>query len=124
MRIPTSEITSENVPPPAGAYSQARRVGPILRISGQLATGESVSTVADQTLAALGQVGTLLDAAGTTWANVVSVNVYLASDSYFDEFDRAYSQYLHSPFPARTTVSCELAPGAFVEIDALAYVGP
>ena len=63
-----------------------------------------------------------LAAAGATLADVVRVNVHLASIADFDEFNAVYADvFAEEPRPARTTVGSELA-GILVEIDCIAYV--
>lgn len=115
-------ITAPEAPSPVGAYSQARRIGPLVRISGQLGLSADDQSIAGQTTVALHNIESILRAGGLQWADVLSLQVYLSSDSLFDEFDTAYSAIVPEPYPARTTISCELAPGALVEIDALAVL--
>ena len=39
----------------------------------------------------------------------------------FDEFNREYSKYFESEFPARATVGIELKADALVEVSVVAY---
>lgn len=48
------------------------------------------------------------------------VRVHLTHDDDFEAMDAAYRDVLAEPFPARTPVTVGLAPGALIEVDALA----
>lgn len=122
-----SIITSPLAPSPVGAYSQAKRIGPFLQVSGQLATDSETGQmltgdITEQTTRCLEQVEAILHEAGGTWEQVLTIRVYLSDDDNFDAFDAAYAQYLSSPYPARITVGAQLAPGALVEIEAFAVL--
>ncbi len=120
-------VNTSAAPAAVGAYSQGKQIGPFLQLSGQLAidpeTGKIMQAgIAEQTRRSLEQLTALLADAGATWDDVLITRVYLASDDDFDEFDKAYGSEIPQPYPARVTVGAELAPGALVEIDALAVV--
>ena len=117
-----AQISTSDAPAPAGAYSQGRRIGPFLQVSGQLGLGEGAVTVSQQTELALRHVTAILDAGGATWADVLTVRAFIADDDLFDEFDATYAAVVPQPYPARVTVAVGLAPGALVEIDALAVL--
>jgi 2-iminobutanoate/2-iminopropanoate deaminase len=125
--MPFTTVTTTEAPVPAGAYSQGRRIGPFLQVCGQLATDPDTGDllkgdVAEQTRRALQQVTAVLAAGGATWKDVLMVRVHLATDDDFEAMDAAYRDALAESFPPRTTVTAGLAPGALVEIDALAVV--
>lgn len=115
-----------STPAPLGAYSQTRRIGGLLQVSGQLGidpnTGQISGDIRQQTARCLAAVHALLQAEGADWRNVLSVRIHLADDVLFDDFDREYAAHIPSPAPARTTTSAGLAPGALIEIDALAVL--
>ena len=50
------------------------------------------------------------------------MRAFIADDDLFDEFDATYAALVPQPYPARVTVAVGLAPGALVEIDALAVL--
>src|SRR5207248_10352703 len=82
---------------PAGAYSPAVRSGDFVFASGQvprnLQTGELVGeTVFEQTHAVFENVRLVLQAAGATLADIVSVNAYLSDIGDWDAFDVVYRQ--------------------------------
>jgi 2-iminobutanoate/2-iminopropanoate deaminase len=114
-------LFSPDVPAPAGAYSQGRRIGAFVQISGQVAKNLDTD-VAGQTSQALEQVQALLALEGLGWQDVLIVRVYLAADEYWDGMDAAYRRTVTQPYPPRTTVSVGLGPNMLVEIDALAVV--
>ena len=115
-------MTYVNTKSTVGSFSYARKIGQFVQVSGQLGLVEGATTVRAQTTASLGNVEAILTSAGLTWSDVLTVRVHLASDDLFDEFDAAYAAIVPEPFPARVTVSSGLAPGALVEIDALAVI--
>lgn len=120
-------IYSPNAPAPVGSYSQAKQIGRFLQVSGQLPidprTGNILQgSVTEQVVQVLAQIDAILTHAGAGWSDVLISRVYLSTDQDFDEFDAAYGQHVPAPYPARVTVGAELAPGALVEIEALAVI--
>lgn len=118
------EVRTEAAIQPAGAYSQAiiahgflfsAGFGPIDPVSGQQPEG-----IYQQTLQSLANIEQVLTEAGLTFEHVIKATVHLQHlHRDFEEFDRAYSEVLPAPRPARTTVGSELI--AFpVEIDVVA----
>jgi 2-iminobutanoate/2-iminopropanoate deaminase len=124
MRKP---VVTPAAPTPRGVYSQAIVAGgPFVFVSGQgpadPASGElllgSFREQAEQTFR---NVGALLVAAGTTWANVVKVNVYLADMKDFQAMNEVYRTFAVEPYPARTTVGAALGQIA-IEVDCVAVL--
>ncbi len=122
------QITSDQGAPPLGIYSPAILAsGPTLYISGQgpvdPASGElRLGSFAEQARLAFDNVTTLLEAAGTDWANAVRVGIFLADLGDFGEMNELYKTYLSEPYPARTTVQAGLPPGMLIEVDCVALV--
>ncbi len=122
-------IKTTEVAPPGGAYSHAVRAGNLLFIAGQVARDKDGRSVglgdaeaqADQ---AMKNIGVLLEAAGTTWDNVVKLNVFLTDMRYREAVGRARRKYMREPFPASTSVQVvALAdPELLVEIEATAVL--
>ena len=117
-----------DVPPPKGAYSPGIRAGDFLFISGQvprdprtgeLVGGDDVAAQARQTLANLRGV---LEAAGASLTDVVSVAVHLERTDDWGAFDAVYREHFSAPFPTRTVVGASLR-GILVEVTAVAYLG-
>ena len=70
----------------------------------------------------LDNVGRVLRAAGGDWRNVVRVGVYLTRTENFAEFNRIYADYAREPYPARSTIICQLLAGISVEVDCVAVL--
>src|SRR6266567_3373976 len=114
-------------PPPVGAYSPGARAGGFIFVSGQVPrdpkTGEMVGADLEaQTRQVLLNVRTVLEAAGATLADVVSVTVYLANSDDWGSFNALYKELMPSPYPTRTAVGADLR-GVLIEISAIAWVG-
>jgi len=108
--------------------AQGVRCGDFVFVSGQgpldPVTRKVVSDdFAEQTRVTLDNVNKVLEAAGTSLANVVKVGVFLRDMKDFDTFNAVFREYFKGVQPARTTVEAA-APrkGVNVEIDAIAWV--
>ncbi|MDQ8169127.1 MAG: Rid family hydrolase [Gemmatimonadota bacterium] len=118
-----------NVPAPAGAYSPGVRtanISNLLFVSGQTprdqATGEILEgDVEAQTRLTLANMERILIAGGATFANVVSMTVYLADENDWGTFDRVYRTIMSPPYPTRAVVGAALR-GILVEISAIAVL--
>jgi 2-iminobutanoate/2-iminopropanoate deaminase len=115
-----------DVPSPKGPYSPAVRAGDFIYASGQVprdpVTGELAGTdVATQTRQVLSNLQRVLEQAGATLADVVSVTIYLARADDWGTMNAVYTEFFRIPYPSRTTVGAELR-GILVEISAVAYV--
>lgn len=117
-------LSSNEAPPPAGAYSQGVAVGPFVFVAGQGAI-DPVSrrvignTIEEQTELAIGNVRAVLQAAGVDLGDVVKATVHLADLRDFDAFNRVYERFFSEAQPVRTTVGSTLN-GLLVEIDVIA----
>jgi 2-iminobutanoate/2-iminopropanoate deaminase len=122
----TPVFLSKDVPPPKGPYSPAVRAGGFIYVSGQVprdpATGELVGNdVATQTRQTLSNLQRVLEQAGASLADVVSVTVYLARAHDWGAMNGIYTEFFRTPYPSRTAVGAELRD-ILVEISAVAYV--
>ena len=121
------EVYTEKGAPPAGIYSQGIVAdGPVAYIAGQgpldPATGQHVEGgFREQATRVFDNLTILLEAAGTSWEHVTKVGVFLADLSDFAEMNEVYQQYVTKPYPARTTVGCQL-PNILIEVDCIAVV--
>jgi enamine deaminase RidA (YjgF/YER057c/UK114 family) len=115
-------LNSSKAPAPAGAYSQVRRIGPFVQISGQVPRNLDGTGIEDQTVQSLEQIQAVLAEAGLGWQDVLMLRVFLADDKYWDGMDAAFRRVVTEPYPPRTTVSVGLGPGMLIEVDALAVV--
>lgn len=116
-------------PAAIGPYSQAVSHAGILYTSGQVAldpaTGELVAggfeAQAEQVFRNLAAV---LESAGSGFADVLKVTVYLADMADFPTLNRIYTGAFGDHKPARSTVqAAKLPKGALVEIDLIARLG-
>jgi 2-iminobutanoate/2-iminopropanoate deaminase len=119
-------ISTENAPGAIGPYSQAVKAGGVIYCSGQIpidpATGVFVSdSVSEQTEQVLKNLSEVLNAAGSSLADVVKTTVYLADMGDFAEMNDVYGRYFSGNEPARATVQAAGLPkAARVEIDCIA----
>ena len=107
--------------------AQGHRVGDLLFISGQAAidgTGQIVGAgdfdvQAKQVFANLERV---LQAGGSSLANVIKVTIFLRDMSNFSKIVELRGRYFQSPYPADTIVevSSLYSPEALIEIEAIA----
>ena len=116
-------ITSPELAPPVGPFSQAVETGGFIYCSGQVgqdpATGKLVAGgMAAETQRVFQNLAAVLKAAGKSFDDVVRVGVFLTSMSDFVALNGVYAKHFRQPFPARTTVAVAGLPlGACVEID-------
>ena len=98
------------VPPgakPGGNYSQGILTDGTLYISGQAgedANGKVPSDFDAEVKQSLENIGAVLQAAGMSPADVVSVQVYLTDAAKFPRMNAVYTSYFKEPRPSRTTV--------------------
>lgn len=108
--------------PPSPNFSPAVLVDGTLYISGQIGTDLKTRQVpADfeaEVKAALEDIGIILKAAGMTYKDVVSVQVYLTDMSLFGRMNAVYTSVFPEPRPSRTTVGVTklASPAAHIEI--------
>ena len=115
------------VPAPVGAYSPAVRAGPFIFVSGQVprdpVTGDLIGNdVESQTAQVVKNLERVLNAAGASLSDIVSVIVYLENIEDWGRFNTAYKALMPAPYPTRTALGAGLH-GFIVEISAVAYVG-
>jgi 2-iminobutanoate/2-iminopropanoate deaminase len=116
-------ITSPELAPPVGPFSQAIEVGGFIYFSGQVGqdptTGKLVAGgIATETERVFQNLSAVLKAAGKSFADVARAGVYLTSVSDFAALNGVYARHFSEPFPARTTIGVAALPlGACVEID-------
>ncbi|MEM0268864.1 MAG: RidA family protein [Candidatus Korarchaeum sp.] len=122
-------VFTDRAPKPIGPYSQAVIAGDLVFLAGQIPidpdTGEVVSGgIREQTRRVLENIKAVLEKAGCSFKDVVSVTVFLKDISHFNEFNEVYSEYFGDVRPARATVQVARLPkDALVEIVVTAYRG-
>ena len=119
----TTTITSPELAPPVGPFSQAVDAGGFIYFSGQVGqdptTGKLVTGgIAAESDRIFQNLSAVLKAAGRSFDDVVRVGVYLTNMSDYVAMNGIYAKYFSQPFPARTTIGAAALPlGACVEID-------
>lgn len=120
-------ISTKNAPAAIGPYSQAIVIGDLLYTSGQIPldpdSGKLVgTTIIQQTAQIMKNLGAVLDAAGTSFENVIKTTCYLTDMKHFTAFNTVYSQYFTGK-PARSCVAVkELPKGALAEVELIAHL--
>ena len=121
-------ITSPELTPPVGPFSQAIKVGGFIYFSGQIGqdptTGKLVAGgLATETERVFQNLSAVLEAAGKSFDDVVRAGVYLTSMSDYVTLNGIYAKHFRQPFPARTAIAVAALPlGACVEIDLVVTV--
>jgi 2-iminobutanoate/2-iminopropanoate deaminase len=116
-------ITSPELAPPVGPFSQAVNVDGFLFFSGQVgqdpATGKVVEGgIVPETERIFQNLAAVLKAAGRSFDDVARAGVYLTNMTDFAAMNGIYARHFNQPFPARTTIGVAALPlGACVEID-------
>ena len=116
-------ITSPELAPPAGPFSQAVKVGDFIFFSGQVGQDPTTGKVVAGGIAAEAErvfqnLAALLKAAGKSFDDVVRAGVFLTSIGDFAVLNGVYAKHFSQPFPARTTIGVAALPlGACVEIE-------
>jgi 2-iminobutanoate/2-iminopropanoate deaminase len=116
-------ITSPELAPPVGPFSQAVKIDGFLFFSGLVAqdpaTGKLVEGgIVAETERVLQNLSAVLKAAGKSFDDVVRAGVFLTNMSDFAAMNGIYAKYFSQPFPSRTTIAvAALLLGACVEID-------
>ena len=122
-------VHTEKAPAAIGPYSQAIVAGNFVYTAGQIpldpATGQIVQgDVTVQTERVMRNLTAVLEAAGTSWAQVVKTTVFLQDMADFPRVNEVYGRMIGEARPARSTVQVSALPrGVLVEIDAVALVG-
>ena len=123
-----NKISTEKAPSAIGPYSQAIVCGDMLYSSGQIPinpeTGSIEATdITAQTEQVMKNLGAVLEAAGTSFENVIKTTCFLANISDFASFNEVYAKYFVSK-PARSCVAVkDLPKGALCEVELIAKIG-
>jgi 2-iminobutanoate/2-iminopropanoate deaminase len=118
-------VTTAGAPKALGPYSQAIAIDGFVFCSGQLgldpSSGELAEGIEAQTERALRNLAAVLDAAGTTFADVVKTTIFLADMADFTAVNEVYARHMPDPPPARSTFAVGALPkGGLVEIEMIA----
>jgi 2-iminobutanoate/2-iminopropanoate deaminase len=124
-RAAAQEPTKELVVPAGGNvgqnFSPGIRTGNLLFVTGQVGPGDDVAA---QTRATLERVKAIVEAGGSTMANVVKCTVFLTDIADYAAMNEAYRPFFPDPKPARSTFQIVSLAGASsrVEIECIAVV--
>jgi 2-iminobutanoate/2-iminopropanoate deaminase len=116
-------ITSPELTPPVGPFSQAIKVDGFLYFSGHVGQDPTTGKLVTGGLSAEAErvfqnLSAVLEAAGKGFDDVVRAGVYLTNMSDYVTFNGIYAKHFTQPFPARTVIGVAALPlGACVELD-------
>jgi len=122
-------VTTAQAPKSIGPYSQAVTWNGLAFLSGQIpldpATGRIVEgDIAVQTERVLENLKAVLEACGSSLAQVLKTTVYLKDMGEFPRMNEVYARYFPENPPARATLEVARLPrDVRVEIDAIAEAG-
>jgi 2-iminobutanoate/2-iminopropanoate deaminase len=121
-------ISSPDVPPAIGPYSQGIQTGSFVFLSGQIPlvrdTGKFVDGgITEQTEQVISNIKALLATQKLDLGDVVKATVFLADMNEFSAMNEVYAKHFTGTPPARSTVQVARLPkDARVEIEVIAQV--
>jgi len=124
--MPRNVVSTDKAPGAIGPYSQAVGCGNLIFTSGQLpidmATGElETADIKKAARYSLDNIKAILEAAGSSMANIVKATVFLTDMNDFTAVNEVYATYFDAEPPARSCVAMAALPkGVKVEIEAIA----
>ena len=118
-------ISTDKAPAAIGPYSQAIEVNGMVYTSGIIPvvpeTGEIPEGSVAQAKQALTNLSNLLEAAGTSMANVVKTTVFIKNMDDFATINGIYAKYFEKDCPARSCVEIARLPkDVLLEMEAIA----
>lgn len=131
--VPSAVFAQKQAVVPAGTRPSATltpgiRDGNTLYVSGQLGVSRTDpdSSIQGQTKRSLENIQKVVEAAGSSMANVLKCTVFLADVKDFAGMNSAYSAVFTKEPPARSTVvvAALVSPSAKVEIECIAAIPP
>jgi 2-iminobutanoate/2-iminopropanoate deaminase len=125
--VPRKEIVHVELAHANPNLSPATRFGDLVFVAGQTGrhpiTGQVGKDIREQTRNALERIKRILEAAGTSLDNVLTVTSYLTRREHLAPYTEEYARYFPTNKPARTTVEVMLnSPELLVEITVTACV--
>lgn len=118
-------IFTPKAPKVVGPYVQAIKSNGMVYCSGQLGinveSGNLAEGVEAQAHCSMKNLGAVLEAAGSSYKNVVKTLIFLTDMSDFAAVNKIYESYFEGDFPARSCVQVAKLPlGGLVEIECVA----
>lgn len=119
------KIETKSAPPAKGDFSQGIMAENIIFTTGQISltpTGDLISgTIEEETHQVMKNLKAILEAAGSSFRDVVKSTVYLTNLSVYDQVKKVYAEYVSNPAPARETIGVASLPlGARIQISMIA----
>ncbi|MBL8178903.1 MAG: RidA family protein [Bryobacterales bacterium] len=124
-----SIVATDRAPKAIGPYSQATQYNGVVYLSGQIpldpVTMQVIEgDVAAQTERVMENLKAVLEAAGSSFAQVLKTTVYLKDMGEFAKMNEVYGRYFPDNPPARATVEVARLPrDVRVEIECIAIAG-
>ena len=122
-------VSTEKAPKALGPYSQAIRAGGFIWCSGQIPINPATNsieaaTIEDQTRQSISNLKNVLEAAGSSLANVVKTTVFIKDMNDFAALNAVYAEMFGDTKPARSCVEVARLPkDVKVEIECVAVAG-
>jgi reactive intermediate/imine deaminase len=122
-------ISTDRAPAAIGTYSQAVRAGNTVYLSGQIPLDPATMTLVDgdidvQIRRVFDNLNAVAEAAGSSFRDVVKLNVFLTDLGHFARVNEIMAEYFEQPYPARAAIGVAALPrGAGVEMDAVLVLG-
>jgi 2-iminobutanoate/2-iminopropanoate deaminase len=125
--MPQKQTIKVQLAAPNPNLSPAIRFGNLVFVAGQTGrhpvTGEVGRDIREQTRNVLDRIKLILEAAGTSLDNVLTVTTHLTKRQDLAAYNEEYAKYFPSNKPARTTVEVMLnSPELLVEITVTAGI--
>ena len=125
--MPRKEVIRVEMAAANPNLSAATRFGNLVFVAGQTGrhpvTGQVGAGIREQTRNVLERIKLVLEAAGTSLDNVLSVTTHLTKREDLAPYNEEYAKYFPTNKPARTTVHVQLnAPELLVEITVVAGI--
>ena len=125
--MPQKETIQVQLAAPNPNLSPATRFGNLVFVAGQTGrhpvTGEVGRDIREQTCNVLERIKLILEAAGTSLDNVLTVTTHLTKREDLAAYNEEYAKYFPTNKPARTTVEVMLnSPELLVEITVTAGI--
>jgi len=117
---------NEKMPQSHLPFSPVVRVGNLLFVSGQASVDDAGKIVSDtfegEFRRSVDNMKRILEAAGSSLAQVVQTRNYVRDPSDVGRYNELYREVFRAPFPARTTITHCLPESLKFEIECIAVV--
>jgi 2-iminobutanoate/2-iminopropanoate deaminase len=122
------EVSTDDAPPSIGPFSQGIIDGDTVYVSGQGPVDPDTSNIIgadirEETRYTMENIGAVLEAAGSSYDDIVKTTVYIQDMDNYDAINDEYQEFLSEPYPARSAVQVEDLPVDIgVEIEVIARI--